>query len=134
MKKSISIFWRKRNLHYRIPIARCKKCGKTVYPPTKRCPVCGSEDLEITVSRGIGKLLTYTISYFRKEGDELSLPRILGLVKLDEGAIVPAEIVDVDPEEVKEGMKVQAVLRKLSSDDPYGLIYYGLKFSPALNK
>ncbi|MCD6323808.1 MAG: Zn-ribbon domain-containing OB-fold protein [Desulfurococcales archaeon] len=134
MKKSISIFWRRKKIHYAIPLGKCMKCGKVIYPPMRRCPYCGSEDIKVIRSKGIGTLLNYTISYFRKEGDEASLPRIVGLVRLDEGAIIPAEIVDVDPEEVKEGMRVEAVLRRLSSDDPYGLIYYGLKFSPALNK
>ncbi len=78
--------------------------------------------------------MNFTVSYYRREGDEEHLPRIVGLVKLDEGIVVPGEIVDIDPSEVKEGIRVEAVLRRYSSDDPYGLIYYGLKFIPILKK
>ena len=134
LKNSISIFWRKRSNYYRIQLTKCRKCGRISYPARGRCPYCGSRNVEHINSSGHGRILTYTVSYYRREGDDESMPRIIGLVRLDEGVIIPAEIVDASPEELKVGVEVEAVLRRLSSDDPYGLIYYGLKFTPVLNK
>ncbi len=134
MKYSIPQFWRNRYSHYRLTITKCRRCGGKAYFRRLRCPYCGSSDVEVIESRGKGTLLTYTISYYRREGDEEYLPRIVGLIRLDEGVVVPAEIVDTSPDEVKEGLRVEAVLRRYSSDDPYGLIYYGLKFIPLLKK
>ena len=134
MKNSISIFWRKRNNYYRLELTKCKKCGKISYPARNRCPYCGSENVEHLISKGYGTLLNYTISYYRKESDEEALPRIIGLIKLDEGPLIPAEIVDVDVRRLRKGLRVEAVLRRLASDDPYGLIYYGLKFTPILKE
>ncbi len=134
LKNSISIFWRKRSNYYRIKLTKCRKCGRISYPARERCPYCGSNDVEHIDSSGHGKILNYTVSYYRREGDAENMPRIVALVRLDEGVVIPAEIVDSSPEEIKEGMEVEAVLRRLNSDDPYGLIYYGLKFTPVLNK
>ena len=133
LKNSISIFWRKRSNYYKILLTRCRRCGRASYPARNRCPYCGSRDVEHFSSSGHGKILTYTVSYYRREGDEESVPRIIALVRLDEGAVIPAEIVDASPKDLRTGMEVEAVLRRLRSDDPYGLIYYGLKFTPALN-
>ncbi len=132
MKLSISIHWRRKETHYRLALTKCRACGRVSFGERKVCPYCGSKDVTTLIPSGTGTLLSYSVSYFRREGDEEFLPRITCLVKLDEGAIVPGELVDVDPDEVYIGMKVEAVLRRYSSDDPYGLIYYGLKFIPFL--
>jgi len=135
MKHSISIFWRDRENHYKLLITKCRNCGKSSYPKLKRCPYCGSINVEVVESKGRGTLVNYTITYFRVDGSEAMLPKVIGLVKLDEGVKVPAEIVDVpDLSSLKPGLEVEAVLRKYSSDDPHGLIYYGLKFIPSIIK
>lgn len=134
MKHSTSMHWRKKENYYTIRLTKCRGCNRISFPGRLRCPYCGSKNVEYVSSKGIGILIDYTVSYFRREGDEESMPRILGLIKLDDGVVVPGEITDVDPNEIKEGMRVEAVLRRLSSDDPYGLIYYGLKFMPILKK
>ncbi len=115
-----------------LALAKCRSCGRVSFGKRSICPYCGSEDVEFLIPSGTGTLISYSVSYYRREGDEELLPYITCLVKLDEGAVVPGELVDVDPSDVYIGMKVEAVLRRYSSDDPYGLIYYGLKFIPFL--
>jgi uncharacterized OB-fold protein len=44
--------------------------------------------------------------------------------------MLTAQIV-CDPPEVKIGMRVKSVFRKLGEDGPDGVIYYGTKFIPA---
>ncbi len=132
MKNSISIFWRKRSDFYKIRLTKCLECGKVSFPSRTKCPYCGSKNVRIVEASGKGTLVNYTVSYYRTEDSDELQPRIIGLVKLDEGVIIPAEIVDVDPDSLRKGLRVEAVLRRLKSDDPFGLIYYGLKFSPVL--
>lgn len=134
MRHSISIFWRLKDNHYKIHFTKCRNCGKTSSLKRLRCPYCGSQNLEYSESRGFGELINYTISYYRTEGSEQYLPRVIGLVRLDEGPVVVGEISDVDLNELSVGMRVEAVLRKYSSEDPNGLIYYGLKFIPIIKK
>lgn len=132
MKHSISIFWRLKDNHYKIYVTRCRNCDKTAPFKRVRCPHCGSQSVEQLESRGLGELINYTISYYRTEGSEQYLPRVIGLIRLDEGPVIVGEITDVDLSELSVGMRVEAVLRKYSSDDPNGLIYYGLKFIPIM--
>ena len=56
-----------------------------------------------------------------------------GLVKLEEGPIVTAQLTDVENDQVKIGMKVEMVTRKLREDGEEGQIIYGYKFRPALS-
>jgi len=51
------------------------------------------------------------------------------VVELENGVRVLGTLTDVFGE-VKEGMDVEAVFRKISEDGEEGLIYYGTKFRP----
>ena len=52
------------------------------------------------------------------------------MVRTTDGVMISAQLVDVDPAEVRIGMPVRAVLRKISTDGPDGVIHYGYKFVP----
>jgi len=134
MRYSIPIFWRNKYSYYRLELTKCKKCGKAAFFRRSICPYCRSRDVEVITSKGVGKVVTYTISYFRGSTNLESYPRIIALIELNEGVKVIGELSDVKLEDIKEGMEVEAVLRRYSSDDPYGLIYYGIKFIPRVKK
>ncbi len=132
--KSISIFWRNKEAYYELTISECLECGKKAIFKRFRCPYCGSDNLRVIKSKGYGTIREYTVSYYRGTENLEAYPRIVALVELDEGVKVIGEVVDVDVNEVKVGMRVEAVLRRVSSDDPNGIIYYALKFIPALRR
>ena len=54
----------------------------------------------------------------------------MAIIKLKEGLHLTGQIVDCEPEEVDMGMKVKAVLRRISEDGAAGTIHYGYKFTP----
>jgi hypothetical protein len=54
------------------------------------------------------------------------------LIKLEEGPLITAQLTDTDSEEVKIGMPVEMVTRKLRTQGEEGLIVYGYKFRPQL--
>ncbi len=56
-------------------------------------------------------------------------PYVLAIVQLDEGPRLTAQIV-CDPLDVKIGMRVRSVFRKLGEEGQDGVIYYGTKFVP----
>ncbi len=128
MKHSISVYWRSRSSHYRLELTKCRACGRVSFFRRKVCPYCGSRDVEVVKAAGRGRVALATKSYFRVEGEEEYLPRWVALVELPEGARLLSEVVDAF-DGVNSGDEVEAVLRRVSSDDPYGLIYYGLKFT-----
>jgi uncharacterized OB-fold protein len=56
----------------------------------------------------------------------------VALIELDDDMRLLSQVVDVDPAEVKAGMRVEAVFRKVSEDGPSGIIQYGYKFRPVV--
>ncbi len=83
------------------------------------------------VSGGKGMVLSYTVVTDAPEGFEELAPYTLGLVKLDEGPTVLAQLTDLDaPAAI--GLRVEMVTRKLRTDGQRGIIVYGYKFRPLL--
>lgn len=128
MKHSIPMYWRSRFSHYRLEVTKCRACGRVSFFRRKVCPYCGSKDVEVLTAIGRGRVALATKSFFRVEGGEEYLPRWVALIELPEGTKLVSEVVDAI-DDVSSGDEVEAVLRRVSSEDPYGLIYYGLKFT-----
>ena len=67
-------------------------------------------------------------------GFEEQAPYTVALIKLSEGPIVTAQLTDLGENEVRIGMPVEMVTRKLRSDgDERGMLIYGYKFRPAMS-
>ncbi|WP_456475684.1 Zn-ribbon domain-containing OB-fold protein [Candidatus Pyrohabitans sp.] len=129
---SIPRFWRNMKSRYNLIGRRCRRCGRVYFPPRNLCPNCRRRsELEDFKLNGRGEVVSYTVIHTPPEGFDRQAPYIMALVKLEEGAMVTAQIVDVSLEEVKIGMKVESVFRKIQEDGEAGLIYYGFKFRPA---
>jgi uncharacterized OB-fold protein len=124
--------WRLRDILYRIKYAKCRSCGHTFYPPRISCVRCSSRDVEVLISKGLGTLVEYTILYQVSSRSQDSAPLIIGLIRLNEGFNMYGQVVDIDPKDLRKGMRVEAVLRRLRVDGSSGLITYGLKFRPTL--
>lgn len=131
-ERSPAKIWRSRDVLYRLRYTYCRSCGRGFYPPRTRCVYCGSRDVEERYSSGRGVLREYTIVYQTPAGYTDFSPLVIGLVELDEGLRVLAQIVDIEPEKISPGLRVEAVLRRLYVDGETGLIQYGLKFAPAI--
>ena len=80
---------------------------------------------------GEGVVYSYTVVQDAPENFAEQAPYILALVKLDEGAIVTAQLTDVDAA-IAIGDRVEMVTRKLSTEGKQGTIVYGYKFRPTL--
>lgn len=131
MEFSVPAYWRVKSHLYKLEAARCKSCGKTHYPPMAACPHCGSRDLEKIRLPERGVLESYTIVYSIPEGARSRAPVIVGLVRLGDVRVI-AELTDVSPNELREGVEVEAVLRRISEDREAGIIRYAVKFRPVL--
>ncbi len=131
MEYSVPIYWRNRITYYRLIGSKCSDCGRTFFPPSKRCPYCGSRNVEPVELPRRGKLLSYTVSYNPPEGYKLQTPLIIGLIDLGETRII-AQITDASPDELTEGMELEVVVRKIREDRTAGLIHYGYKFRPVV--
>jgi len=130
MRISPARIWRERGARYRIEGIRCRDCNAVMYPPKAACPLCGSRNIERIELSKRGKLITWTVEYVVPEGYRACAPLIVGLIELESGARILAPLTDVEPDELRPGMEVEAVLRKVVEDGDTGLIVYAIKFVP----
>ena len=76
--------------------------GKAVFYPRAVAPGTGSGDLKWRVSRGLGTVYATTVVHYRNEA-----PLNVALIDLDEGFRMMSRVEDVDPMQVKIGMRVR---------------------------
>lgn len=125
--------WRLRQQRYGLVGEVCPHCGAKLFPPRDVCPECGKDAREPYHFSGRGEVYSFTTIYEPPTGFEEYTPYTIALVKLEEGPIVTAQLTDVNGEEVKIGMPVEMVTRKIRTDgDERGMIIYGYKFRPVL--
>lgn len=83
---------------------------------------------------GHGEVYSFSTMYNVPKGFEDQKPYTIALIRLDDGPMVTAQLTDINHEEVKIGMRVEMVTRKIREDGPEGQIIYGYKFRPLLTE
>ncbi len=88
----------------------------------------GRRNLQWKATSGRGTLYSYTITHVPTPGFEDKAPYIIGLVELDEGVRIVANILNVEKEQLEIGMRLKVAWEKLAE----GLNYFA--FQPDKNK
>ncbi len=128
---SVPAVWRRYPQRYRLVGSKCETCGEFFFPPRIICPNCRRKGKVVEYQfSGRGVVESYTVVHTPPADMEDQAPYVLAIVRLEEGPMLTAQIVDVDPREVKIGMPVRMVFRRISEDGEDGLINYGYKFAP----
>ncbi|MCX6681478.1 MAG: Zn-ribbon domain-containing OB-fold protein [Methanoregula sp.] len=127
---SVARFWRKIPQRYNMLGTKCETCGRHFFPPRSFCPDCRRSG-KITDYKfaGTGTVVTYTVIHTASEQFEHLTPYVLAIVQLNEGPRMTAQVV-CRPDEIKIGMKVKRVFRRIAADGESGVIHYGTKFVP----
>ncbi len=125
-------YHRLRHSFYRLEGTRCDPCDKNYFPPRRLCPSCYSEALEAINFKGSGTLYSYARMTQSLRGFANLGPSTVGMVQLDEGPLIMAQLTDVEGVELEIGMSLEMVTRKLREDSEHGYIVYGYKFRPLL--
>ncbi|TFH35153.1 MAG: Zn-ribbon domain-containing OB-fold protein [Anaerolineales bacterium] len=128
----VSSHWRVRQQRYSLVGEECPNCAHKIFPPRDLCPDCGEEAKSLFKFSGRGEVYSYTTLYDAPEGHGDQAPYTVAIVKLEEGPLVTAQLTDLEQREVRVGMPVEMVTRKLRSEGERGLIVYGYKFRPML--
>lgn len=131
MSHEIPRHWRLKNERYNLVGEICPT-GHYVFPPRDICPDCHGEAKEPYKFSGKGEVYSFTTIYEAPTGYDANTPYTVALVKLEEGPMITAQLTDMDNSEVKIGMKVEMVTRKIKEDGDTGLITYGYKFRPLM--
>jgi hypothetical protein len=99
-------------------LARCARCGAW------RFPLAGCRDhandaylgnMVWTPASGRGRVLAHTIQ--RAQFDPaFPVPYVYAVIELEEGPVLPGNVVRCAPEQVRAGMPVRVAFRRLSED------------------
>ncbi len=133
MGTAIPRFWREIQSRYNLVGTKCGNCGKVDFPPRSVCPDCGRKSvgkMHTYKLSGKGSVVTYTTIYDAPSQFDMQKPYVMAIIEMDEGVRLTSQLIDLKPEDVKIGMKVQATFRKLGQEGDAGVIHYGYKFRP----
>ena len=103
--------------------SRCQSCGTLHLPPRALCPVCHDEEMKWEQMSGKGKLVAFTTIHIAptamiEAGYGRDNPYCTGVVQVDEGPAISAQIVGVDatqPEEIEIGTLLHATFVERST-------------------
>ena len=80
----------------------CLDDNQPFFYPRAYAPVTGSENIEWRVSKGLGTVYTTTVVHYKGEP-----PLNVAMIDLDEGFRMMSRVDDIDPMQVKIGMRVK---------------------------
>jgi uncharacterized OB-fold protein len=110
----------------------CPHCQEKIFPPRDICPECGEDARDLFEFSGRGQVYSFTKVVDAPAGFEDNAPYTVALVQLEEGPMVTAQLTDVPDDQIKLGMPVEMVTRKLRTDGDRGMLVYGYKFRPSV--
>lgn len=128
---SVPRYWREQIPRYRLLGEECMKCGARYFPSRSICK-CGSTDFKKHKLPETGEIITWTVIRNAPFGYEKYAPYVVALIELEGGLRILSQVVDVELDEVKPGLKVEAVFRRVKEDGSSGILQYGYKFRPVV--
>jgi uncharacterized OB-fold protein len=130
----VSRHWRLAAERYHLTGEVCEHCAAAIFPPRDVCPECARPAQDAHTFSGLGTVYSFTTVLDAPEDYTLQVPYVLALIELDEGPKLTAQLTDLGDEPVEIGMRVEMVTRKLRTDGERGMIVYGYKFRPVLER
>lgn len=112
---------------YRLEASKCNGCGTAYFPPRLICPECKSKEFTKINLNNEGVLLTHTVVRVGSDKFAQQSPFAVGIVELNDGVKITTQIADVNFDELKIGLKVKMVFRKIQDEGKSGLHCYGYK-------
>jgi uncharacterized OB-fold protein len=93
-------------VEHRLLIQRCLQCKTLRHPPGPMCPRCHSLEWDAVDSPGRGAVFSYTVVH-APYAPGFWQPSIIGVVELDEGVRVVANVIGTSPDELSLGTRVE---------------------------
>ena len=125
-------YHRLRGAYYRLEGSACAACDRRFFPPRAVCPSCKGQGLETLAFSGRGILYSWSRVAQAPRGFASIAPYDVGIVRLEEGPLITAQLADTDGVTLEIGMPVEMVTRKIQDAEEHGYIVYGYKFRPLL--
>jgi uncharacterized OB-fold protein len=127
-------YHRLRGPYYRLEGSACRGCSGRYFPPRPVCPSCRKAGLEPFAFSGRGTLYSWSRVLQPSRGFASMAPYTVGMVRLEEGPMISAQLADADGVDLAIGMPLEMVTRKIRDAEEHGYIVYGYKFRPLLRE
>ncbi len=122
-----SKYWREIPQRYRLEAAKCQGCGKVFFPPRRVCDKCRGESFETVKLPREGKLASYSTVHVTTNAFADESPIIVGIIELDGGTKLTAQVADCEQDELEIGAPVRIEFRRVQRDGESGVLCYGYK-------
>lgn len=103
----------------KLMLQKCTRCGTAQFHPKPWCIECGCRDIPWAEARPSGTVYTFTVSRavaMNLAGWQGELPVLMCLIDLDDGARLYGQVVQCSPEDIRIGMRVEAVFEDISEE------------------
>jgi len=120
-------YWREIPQRYRMEAGKCEKCGKVYFPPRIICSGCKNEEFETINLSDEGKIISYTVIHTPPTEFFDESPYAMGIIELDDGVSITAQIADCGADDLEIGKRVKVVFRKIRQEGDHGIKCYGYK-------
>ena len=94
------------------------------------CPECRGTKFSDCTLANTGKVVTYTVQHVAGGPFTDQTPFAVGIIEMDDGVRIMAQIVDVPRDSLKCGLAVRLVTRKVQEGGDSGVIAYSYKAVP----
>jgi 3-oxo-4,17-pregnadiene-20-carboxyl-CoA hydratase alpha subunit len=99
-------FWFEGARQHRLLIQRCKHCGTLRHPPRPMCSECRSYEWDVVDATGRGTVYSFVVNHY-PQVPAFDYPLAVGLIELEEGTRLVANVIGVEPGEIQVGMRVE---------------------------
>ncbi|MCK6481785.1 MAG: Zn-ribbon domain-containing OB-fold protein [Planctomycetaceae bacterium] len=123
-------YWREIPQRYRLEAAKCDGCGRIAFPPRVLCPGCRGRKFSKHVLAPEGRLESFTVIRVAPSGFSDLAPYAVGIVTLDDGVKLTAQVADCDPATLAVGRRMRIEFRRLRQEGESGILCYGYKVVP----
>jgi uncharacterized OB-fold protein len=111
--------------HKKIFGTRCPKCDMVYLPPRKTCGRCFSNLHEWVELGPQGTLITHTVVHYESSVMPMKPPFAYGIILLNKASTGLVHLLgEVNLEEIKSGMKVEAVFKDERTGDIMDIRYF----------
>jgi uncharacterized protein len=100
-------FWFEGARAHKLLIQHCTSCGTLRHPPLPACGVCGSLEWDTVESSGRGTLYSFVVVHY-PQVPSFEYPLPIGLIELEEGTRVVANLDGMAHDAIAIGMALQA--------------------------
>lgn len=131
MNGALPLLWRRIPERYTLTGNKCENCKTEFFPQRLLCPKCRSHGVLVPYPMPEeGKVFSYTRMHTAPAGFEHETPYYMTIIELANGVKLLSQVVDATEAEMKIGLPVKMVFRKISQDAEEGAIAYAYKFAP----